>query len=142
MRVADRSFNSAIGAAIIFALMWSMSWSLPLRAETADVQQSFAMDLVAAARQQRAVLAIYDPSYRQLDYPIWCGPAMGAFNDWVKGSYLESYPNRQVSDVAEQIMQGAAYLYRMQALKMQGVTFPSVWERFEPVRGNVAANAS
>ena len=70
MRVADRSFISAIGAAIIFALTWSASWSLPLRAETADVQQSFAMDLVAAARRQRAVLAIYDPSYRQLNYPM------------------------------------------------------------------------
>ena len=73
MRVADRSFISAIGAAIIFALTWSASWSLPLRAETADVQQSFAMDLVAAARQQRAVLAIYDPSYRQLNYPMFLG---------------------------------------------------------------------
>lgn len=71
---------------------------------------------------------------RQLDYQIWCGPSMGAFNDWVKGSYLEQYPNRQVADVAEQIMQGAAYLFRIQALKMQGVKFPSAWERFIPAR--------
>ncbi|MEL7340604.1 MAG: PfaD family polyunsaturated fatty acid/polyketide biosynthesis protein, partial [Bacteroidota bacterium] len=27
---------------------------------------------------------------RTLDYQIWCGPAMGAFNDWVKGTYMES----------------------------------------------------
>ena len=26
---------------------------------------------------------------RQIDYQIWCGPAMGAFNQWVKGSPLE-----------------------------------------------------
>lgn len=58
---------------------------------------------------------------RKLDYQIWCGPSMGAFNDWVKGSYLEQYENRQAADVAEQIMQGAAYLYRVQALRMQGV---------------------
>ncbi|PSR11098.1 MAG: 2-nitropropane dioxygenase, partial [Bacteroidetes bacterium] len=42
---------------------------------------------------------------RELDYQIWCGPAMGAFNDWVRGSYLEDYQNRRVADVAEQLMQ-------------------------------------
>ncbi|PTM15109.1 MAG: 2-nitropropane dioxygenase [Bacteroidetes bacterium] len=60
---------------------------------------------------------------RELDYQIWCGPAMGAFNDWVRGSYLEDYQNRRVADVAEQLMQGAAYLYRIQSLKLQGVQF-------------------
>jgi PfaD family protein len=69
---------------------------------------------------------------RELDYQIWCGPAMGAFNDWVKGTYLEQYQNRQVADVAEQIMQGAAYLYRVQSLKLQGVGFPLEMENFEP----------
>lgn len=66
---------------------------------------------------------------RELDYQIWCGPSMGAFNDWVKGSHLEDYQNRKVADVAEQIMQGAAYLYRIQQLKTQGVAFPSGMEQ-------------
>lgn len=61
---------------------------------------------------------------RILDYQIWCGPSMGAFNDWVKGTYLEPYQNRKVADIAGQIMKGAAYLYRIQSLKMQGVNFP------------------
>jgi len=61
---------------------------------------------------------------RVLDYQIWCGPSMGAFNDWVKGSYLEPYQNRKVADVAVRIMEGAAYLYRVQSLRMQGVEFP------------------
>lgn len=69
---------------------------------------------------------------RELDYQIWCGPAMGAFNDWVKGTYLEQYQNRQVADVAEQIMQGATYLYRVQSLKLQGVGFPLEMENFVP----------
>ncbi len=25
---------------------------------------------------------------RKMDYQIWCGPAMGAFNRWVRGSFL------------------------------------------------------
>lgn len=69
---------------------------------------------------------------RALDYQIWCGPAMGAFNDWVKGTYLENYENREAADVAEQIMQGAAYLYRVQSLKMQGLELPTSLEQFVP----------
>ncbi|MGK0174093.1 MAG: trans-AT polyketide synthase/acyltransferase/oxidoreductase domain-containing protein [Ulvibacter sp.] len=74
---------------------------------------------------------------RAVDYQIWCGPSMGAFNDWVKGTYLEHYQNRQVTDIAEQIMQGAAYLYRIQSLKMQGVEFPLSMESYVPVAGNL-----
>ncbi|MEO0685061.1 MAG: PfaD family polyunsaturated fatty acid/polyketide biosynthesis protein, partial [Cyanobacteria bacterium J06649_11] len=31
---------------------------------------------------------------RETDYQIWCGPAMGAFNNWVKDSYLAQAQNR------------------------------------------------
>ncbi|MFT6709485.1 MAG: trans-AT polyketide synthase/acyltransferase/oxidoreductase domain-containing protein, partial [Flavobacteriales bacterium] len=58
---------------------------------------------------------------RASDYQIWCGPSMGAFNDWVKGTYLEDYNNRKVVNVAEEIMLGAAVLYRIEGLKVQGV---------------------
>ena len=37
---------------------------------------------------------------REMDYQIWCGPAMGAFNDWVRGTYLEKAENRRVTDLA------------------------------------------
>jgi len=69
---------------------------------------------------------------RELDYQIWCGPSMGAFNDWVKGTYLEAYPNRNAAAVAEEIMIGASYLYRVQSLKMQGVEFGEGLERYLP----------
>lgn len=61
---------------------------------------------------------------RKTDYQIWCGPSMGSFNNWVKGTYLEDYNNRNAADVAEHIMNGAAYLYRIQALQMQGIELP------------------
>lgn len=75
---------------------------------------------------------------RAADYQIWCGPAMGAFNDWVKGTYLEPYQNRRAAAVAEEIMNGAAYLYRVQSLKMQGVAFPPAWERYVPAKEKAA----
>ena len=50
-----------------------------------------------------------EPS-RTVDYQIWCGPAMAAFNDWVRGSFLEPPENRRVADVAINILYGAAVL--------------------------------
>jgi PfaD family protein len=58
---------------------------------------------------------------RELDYQIWCGPAMGAFNAWAKGSYLEQVENRHAVDIAHHIMTGATFLYRVGALRVQGV---------------------
>ena len=46
---------------------------------------------------------------------------MGAFNDWVRGTDLEPPEHRRVADVALRLMREAAYLYRVQALRVQGV---------------------
>ncbi len=69
---------------------------------------------------------------REMDYQIWCGPAMGAFNAWVKGTYMENYENRHVADIAEHMMRGAAFLYRMQMLKMQGADFAPNYTQYVP----------
>jgi hypothetical protein len=60
-----------------------------------------------------------------MDYQIWCGPAMGAFNDWARGTYLAEPANRHVVDVAFHILTGCAYLYRLRMLNLQGVHFPT-----------------
>lgn len=70
---------------------------------------------------------------RELDYQIWCGPAMGSFNDWVRGSYLADLNNRRVVDVAHHIMTGAAFLYRMQSLKLQGLQMSAYYTQYRPV---------
>lgn len=70
---------------------------------------------------------------REMDYQIWCGPAMGAFNDWVRGSYLEQPENRRVVDVAYHIMTGTAVLYRLQNLRVQGVQLPAYYGQYQPV---------
>jgi trans-AT polyketide synthase/acyltransferase/oxidoreductase domain-containing protein len=70
---------------------------------------------------------------REMDYQIWCGPAMGAFNDWARGSCLEDPTNRRVADVALQILTGAAYLYRLEILAAQGIRFSPRLRHFRPV---------
>ena len=61
---------------------------------------------------------------RVMDYQIWCGPAMGAFNEWTKDSYLSQANNRKVADVANHLLEGAAYLHRINTIKDQGVDLP------------------
>ncbi|MFC1484910.1 PfaD family polyunsaturated fatty acid/polyketide biosynthesis protein [bacterium] len=68
---------------------------------------------------------------RKMDYQIWCGPSMGAFNDWVKGSELEKPENRFVGDIALRLMKGAAYLERLNSLKVLGVESGSYYNFYE-----------
>ena len=73
---------------------------------------------------------------REIDYQIWCGPAMGSFNDWVRGSYLSEPSNRRVADIAYHIMTGAAFLYRLQSLKIQGIQISEHDRHYYPVSSN------
>ncbi len=70
---------------------------------------------------------------RRLDYQVWCGPAMGAFNEWTKGSFLEQPRNRRVVTVAFNILYGAAVLLRLQTLRSQGLSLPPEWSRLTPL---------
>ncbi|MBU1172713.1 MAG: PfaD family polyunsaturated fatty acid/polyketide biosynthesis protein [Proteobacteria bacterium] len=58
---------------------------------------------------------------RRLDYQICTGPSMGAFNAWVKGSYLENVEDRTVVDIALNLMEGAAVVTRAQQLRTYGL---------------------
>jgi len=68
----------------------------------------------------------------EMDYQIWCGPSLGAFNDWSRGTYLEQPENRHVADVALQILTGAAYLVRVRLLELYGVELPAELRSYRP----------
>jgi PfaD family protein len=61
---------------------------------------------------------------RRIDYQVWCGPAMGAFNEWTAGSFLETPERRTVATVALNILFGAAVLTRSTILRYQGIQLP------------------
>lgn len=67
---------------------------------------------------------------RVMDYQIWAGPALGAFNDWVKDSYLAQATNRRVAEVAEHIMLGCAFSQRLHLLQLQGIVLPAATTRY------------
>jgi hypothetical protein len=69
---------------------------------------------------------------RKVDYQVWCGPAMGAFNQWVGESYLADPKARKAGLVARNILAGAAYLGRVHALRQQGVSMTHEMQEFRP----------
>lgn len=73
--------------------------------------------------------AIQGQTQRQFDYQIWCGPAQAAFNHWVQNTFLATQENRTVSQVAFNILEGAAQIQRAFQLRSFGVPVPS--EAFE-----------
>lgn len=69
---------------------------------------------------------------RRADYQIWCGPAMGAFNDWARGSFLEPIENRTVVQIGLNLLEGAAHVTRAQQLRLAGVPVASENGGFSP----------
>lgn len=69
---------------------------------------------------------------RAVDYQIWCGPAMGSFNEWVAGSFLEPIENRTVAQIGLNLLEGAAKVTRAHQLRMYGVAVPSQAFSFAP----------
>ena len=69
---------------------------------------------------------------RRVDFQVWCGPAMGAFNEWTKGSFLEQAKNRRVVTVALNLLHSAALMQRSNLLKCQGVEMPEEWMAVRP----------
>ncbi|MCK5800598.1 MAG: PfaD family polyunsaturated fatty acid/polyketide biosynthesis protein, partial [Deltaproteobacteria bacterium] len=78
-----------------------------------------------------------DPA-RRLDYQIWCGPAMGAFSSWVRGSFLEELDHRDAVQVALNLLEGATVITRAQTLRAAGLPVPDGAFRFHP--GPLAAS--
>ena len=68
---------------------------------------------------------------RRGDYQVWCGPAMGAFNEWVRGSALEAPQHRDVVIVALNILFGAAVTARVTHLRNQGAVLDTELARVE-----------
>ncbi|MEB3222560.1 MAG: PfaD family polyunsaturated fatty acid/polyketide biosynthesis protein [Candidatus Sericytochromatia bacterium] len=69
---------------------------------------------------------------RRLDYQIWCGPAMGAFNAWVKGTFLEAPEARGVVQIGLNLLEGAAIVTRAHQLRTYGAPVPASAFDFRP----------
>ncbi len=71
---------------------------------------------------------------RKMDYQVWAGPSMGAFNEWVAGSFLATAEERKVVTVARNILYGAALLSRVAMLRSQGIHLPAEAVKITPIQ--------
>jgi trans-AT polyketide synthase, acyltransferase and oxidoreductase domains len=79
--------------------------------------------------------AIEGEPTRRADYQIWCGPAMGAFNAWVKGTFLEDPAERTTVQIALNLLEGAVVVARANQLRGFGVAIPpNAAQAFRPRR--------
>jgi trans-AT polyketide synthase/acyltransferase/oxidoreductase domain-containing protein len=76
--------------------------------------------------------AIEGNASRRLDYQLWCGPAMGAFNEWAKGTFLALPENRSAVQIARNLMEGAAVVTRAQQFRALSVPVPETAFQFRP----------
>lgn len=53
---------------------------------------------------------------REMDYQIWAGPSLGAFNQWAKNKPFNEYQNRKVAEIALSLLNETAVLNRRQSL--------------------------
>ncbi|WP_437627955.1 ACP S-malonyltransferase [Sorangium sp. So ce1151] len=75
-------------------------------------------------------LALRGDEGNKVDFQIYCSPALGALNQWVKGTELESWRNRHVDVIALRLMESTAAL------------LARVAQRYAPAQPYAAVNAA
>ncbi|HUN34026.1 MAG TPA: PfaD family polyunsaturated fatty acid/polyketide biosynthesis protein [Trebonia sp.] len=73
-------------------------------------------------------------SARRADYQLWAGPAVGAFNRWTAGSFLAEPGERTVTQIALNLLEGAAVITRAHQARTYGVAVPPQAFTFVPRR--------
>jgi trans-AT polyketide synthase/acyltransferase/oxidoreductase domain-containing protein len=65
-------------------------------------------------------LALTGDEAHKVDFQIQCGPALGAFNQWVKGTSLENWRNRHVDEMGIKILRATAELLNRRIYQLLG----------------------
>ncbi|MEH7055935.1 ACP S-malonyltransferase [Bacillus velezensis] len=85
----------------------------PNLAQKAERNQKYKMLLLFKWYLQRGcLLALEGQEEQKVNFQVHCGPSLGAFNHWVKGTDLESWRNRHVDDIGEKLMNETESLLR------------------------------
>lgn len=78
--------------------------------------------------------AVEGDTSRRADYQLWAGPAVGAFNRWTAGSFLAEPEERTVTQIALNLLEGAAVVTRAHQARTYGVPVPPQAFTFVPRR--------
>lgn len=97
----------------------------PVEADLAEEDPRHRMALVFRwYLDQSARWAIAGTPGRARDYQVWSGPAVGLFNDWVRGTWLQPLVARRVVTIATALLLGAAVMSRVAMARARGFSLP------------------
>lgn len=137
LNTADRKWiDDVLGEP--FEMAWAATQSYirrvnPAEAKKAETDGNKRLALVARRYLfQGAQWAREGTTNRTADYQIWCGPAMGAFNEWVAGTPLEPVESRTVRQIALNLLEGAARITRAGQLRSFGIAVPPQYFSYTP----------
>ncbi len=67
-------------------------------------------------------IALLGEEESKVDFQVHTGPALGAFNQWIKGTELEDWKNRHVEQIAERLMKGTAKLINQKMNELHSIS--------------------
>jgi trans-AT polyketide synthase, acyltransferase and oxidoreductase domains len=125
LEVESKFLQTSFDAAWQSTRLFFESRNQPAQIHRAETDPRHKMALVFRSYLgQSSRWAIQGDPGRKMDYQIWCGPSMGAFNQWAKDSFLADPENRKTPDLALNLLFGACVLTRALFLKTQGICLP------------------
>lgn len=70
-------------------------------------------------------LALEGKTDSKVDFQVHCGPALGAFNQWVKNTSLQNWRNRHADQIGEKLMIETAELLNQRIASLSKSAFPN-----------------
>jgi len=123
--IQDKFLHTDFETAWAATRQFFLSRGNPKEVERADADPRHKMALVFRSYLgQSSRWAIQGDRKRKMDYQVWCGPSMGAFNQWVQNSFLADHDRRQADVVALNLLFGACVATRASFLRAQGICVP------------------
>lgn len=65
--------------------------------------------------------ALLGDDKNKVNFQVHCGPALGAFNQWVKGTSLQGWRNREVDVIGKKLMEETALVLKDRLNKIMGI---------------------
>ncbi|MDR1085159.1 MAG: PfaD family polyunsaturated fatty acid/polyketide biosynthesis protein [Deltaproteobacteria bacterium] len=83
--------------------------------------------------------AIAGVSDRRTDWCIFCGPSLGAFNEWAQGTIFDDPSNRRVAVLAQNLLYGLAVYKRLVLARDLGILPEELCTPMKPLPGEELA---
>ncbi|HEX7312487.1 MAG TPA: ACP S-malonyltransferase [Pyrinomonadaceae bacterium] len=123
--VQDKYFNKRTFDEIYEDVRRYYAARAPAELAKAEVNGKHKMALIFKSYLNKSTrAALLGDESERVNFQVQCGPALGAFNQWVSGTDLEDWRHRHVDHIAEKIMEGAAVMLNRRFADFRSVTRP------------------